>query len=280
MDTHSILTADMLDILFEGKNKAYGAYALRRSYRKRLVIALIFMAITVILISAVSLLANTGKKVAAPMVVMDVQLEQVQPQKEPAPEPPPPPPPQHAAPPKVEMIQFTPPRIIIDEEVQPEEQIQDITKLEDAHIGTYNQEGVKDAGIIAPPTEERGTGAVAAPKAAVEDYDVEFKGVQIQAKFPGGDAAWRRYLERNLEKTLPVENGAPLGIYTVVVSFLVDKDGSISEVKAENNPGYGTGEEAVRVIRKGPKWQPAIQNGRNVIFRQRQSISFQVAEEQ
>lgn len=269
----------MLDILFEGKNKAYGAYALRRSYRKRLVIALILMAITVILISTVSLLANTGKKVAAPMVVMDVRLDQLQPQKEPAPEPPPPPPPQQAAPPRVEMIQFTPPRIVIDYEVQPEEQIQDITKLEDAHIGTYNQEGVKDAGIIAPPTEERGTGTVAAPKVAMEDYDTECKTVQIQAKFPGGDAAWRRFLERNLEKTLPVENGAPLGLYTVVVSFLVDKDGSISEVKAENNPGYGTGEEAVRVIRKGPKWQPAVQNGRNVIYRQRQSITFQVAEE-
>ena len=74
------------------------------------------------------------------------------------------------------------------------------------------------------------------------------------------------------------DNGAPPGNYTVVVSFLVDKEGNISEVKAENDPGYGTADEAVRVIQRGPKWKPAVQNGRNVIYRQRQSITFQVAE--
>ena len=69
------------------------------------------------------------------------------------------------------------------------------------------------------------------------------------------------------------------GYDTVTVSFLVDKNGNISQVQALNDPGYGCAQEAVRVIQKGPKWTPAIQNGRNVIYRQKQSITFQVSEQ-
>ncbi len=92
-------------------------------------------------------------------------------------------------------------------------------------------------------------------------------------------AAWQKYLERNLNSSVPVDNGAPPGKYTVVVSFIVDKTGALSDIKAENDPGYGTKEEAIRVLKKSPNWKPAVQNGRNVIYRQRQSITFVVADE-
>ena len=121
------------------------------------------------------------------------------------------------------------------------------------------------------------TGTVEAPKE--EDHDKVFTVVEIPAEFPGGFPAWAKYLERNLNRDLPVDNGAPPGIYTVIVSFIVDKNGRISEVQAENDPGYGTKEEAVRVIKKGPSWKPAYLNGRNVNYRQRQSIAFMVSEE-
>jgi protein TonB len=65
----------------------------------------------------------------------------------------------------------------------------------------------------------------------------------------------------------------------VIVSFVVDKTGMISDVQAENDPGFGTKAEAIRAIRKGPNWIPAEQNGRKVIYRQKQSISFRVSEE-
>jgi protein TonB len=78
---------------------------------------------------------------------------------------------------------------------------------------------------------------------------------------------------------LPVENGAPSGNYRVTVSFIVARDGSISDVRAENDPGYGTAGEAVRVIQKGPKWIPAEQNGHKVIYRHRQVLVFQVTED-
>ncbi|GAC1536886.1 MAG: hypothetical protein NVS3B15_17250 [Sediminibacterium sp.] len=163
-----------------------------------------------------------------------------------------------------------------DEEVKPDEEIKQVEKLEDTKIGTINQEGTKDEGIVAPPVE-KGTGVVEAPKQE-EDYDKVFTVVQIPAEFPGGLPAWQKYLERNLNRDLPVENGAPPGKYTVTVSFIVDKSGNISEVQAENDPGYGTKEEAIRVIRKGPAWKPAVQNGRNVIYRHKQGITFLVSE--
>ena len=103
--------------------------------------------------------------------------------------------------------------------------------------------------------------------------------MQVEAKFPGGQAAWTKFLERNLNNQTPADNGAAPGNYTVTVSFLVDKEGNISQVQALTDPGYGCAQEAVRVIQKGPKWEPAIQNGRKVIYRQKQNITFQVTEQ-
>jgi protein TonB len=276
MEVNKILTADFLDILFEGKNKEYGAYELRKTYNRRITIAVAIMIAICVLAFLMSVFANRkGKDDNAPVVIQDVSLENVK-QEEKKPEPPPPPPPPKVEPPKIEIKQFTPPKIVKDEEVKEPPPKQE--ELEKTTIGTINQEGVQ-TDVVAPPVESKGTGVVEAPK-VTEDYDKEFKTVQIQAKFPGGPDAWTKYLQRNLQSDVPTENGAPPGSYTVVVSFLVDKDGNISEVKAENDPGYGTSAEATRVISRGPKWIPAVQNGRNVIYRQKQAITFRVEEGQ
>ncbi len=275
MDVNKILTADFLDLIFDGRNKEYGAYDLRKTYNKRITYALIGTFIICALLLVGSIIANTTKKGKAEIIVQDVSLENVQQEKKP--EPPPPPPPPKQEPPKVEITKFTPPKIVKDEEVKEDDEIKEVDKLEDTKIGAINQEGAKDDGIVAPPVET-GTGVVEAPKVE-EDYDKVFTVVQIAAEFPGGLPAWSKYLERNLNRDLPVENGAPPGKYTVVVSFIVAKDGKISDVVAENDPGYGTKAEAVRVITKGPAWKPAVQNGRNVIYRHKQSITFQVSEE-
>jgi periplasmic protein TonB len=276
MDVNKILSADILDIIFEGRNKEYGAYQLRRTYNKRITYAIIGTVVVCLLFLVGSLVANSSKDEKPQVFVQDMELQNVQEEKKP--EPPPPPPPPKQEPPKVEITKFTPPKIVKDEEVKPEEEIKEVEKLEDTKIGTINQEGLKDEGIVAPPVEVKGTGVVEAPKQE-EDYDKVFTVVQIPAEFPGGLPAWSKYLERNLNRDLPVENGAPPGKYTVIVSFIVDKNGGISEVKAENDPGYGTKDEAVRVIKRGPNWKPAIQNGRQVIYRHKQSITFMVSEE-
>ncbi len=101
--------------------------------------------------------------------------------------------------------------------------------------------------------------------------------VQIPAEFPGGQKGWVNYLERTLNRELLVNTRAPIGRYSVIVSFVVDREGNVTDVRAENDPGYGTKEEAIRVIKNGPKWIPASQNGINVIYRHRQAIVFGVS---
>jgi protein TonB len=271
MDINKILTADALDLIFEGRYKEYGAYELRKTYNERLKIALIVMLAITVLLGGFAIWSNSAKKSKTEIIVQDVSLADVNQEKK-APPPPPPPPPKQE-PPKVEMAKFTPPKIVKDEEVKKEDEVKEVEKLEDVKIGSVDQKGIKDDGLV--PVEQS-TGPAAPPD---EETDKIFTVVQQPAEFPGGQQGWIRYLERTLNRDLPVENGAPAGKYAVTVSFVVSRDGSISDVKAENNPGYGTSDEAVRVITRGPKWKPAVQNGRNVIYRHRQAIVFQVSED-
>ncbi|RYE13073.1 MAG: energy transducer TonB, partial [Sphingobacteriaceae bacterium] len=174
----------------------------------------------------------------------------------------------------VEIAKFTPPVITPDKDVKEDEKPPEQEKLETAQIGTINQEGVKDEGIVAPPTES-GTGtAVVAPKQDVTDYDQVFTKVEVAASFPGGLDGWRRYLERNLQFPESAQENGTQGV--VRVQMVVDKDGNITEVQALNNPGDGLAEEAMRVIKKGPKWVPAEQNGRKVTYRFVQNVTFQL----
>lgn len=108
------------------------------------------------------------------------------------------------------------------------------------------------------------------------DEDVIFTKVEVEAQFPGGLKEWSTYLQKNLNANVPVDNKARKGKYTVVVRFIVAKDGSISEVLAETNHGFGMEKEVMRVIKKGPNWKPAMQNGNVVKAYRRQPVIFLV----
>ena len=272
MEVNKILNADILDIIFEGKNKEYGAYELRKTYNKRLIRALMGTAIVILLLFIGYFVSNLndGKKAKA-VVVQDVQLEDVQEEKKN--EPPPPPPPK-VEPPKVEMAKFTPPKIVKDNEVKEEEKPPEQEKLDDTKIGAVNQEGVKDDGITAPPVDA-GKGVVEAPKKDDEDYDKTFTKVEIESEYPGGPAAWLRYLNKNFRYPDEAVNNDIQG--TVVVQFIVDKEGNVSDVQAISGPDQGgLREEAVRVIKKSGKWTPAVQNGRQVKSYKKQPIVFKL----
>lgn len=101
-----------------------------------------------------------------------------------------------------------------------------------------------------------------------------FEKVDIEATFPGGDVAWKKYLEQNLHGDVAVENGAPAGRYTVWIQFVVDKAGAITNVTALSHNGYGMEQEVVRLIKKGPQWQPASQDGRMVKAYRKQPVTF------
>jgi len=273
MEVNKILNADLLDILFEGRNKDYGAYELRKTYNRRLTISLIGMVVLCALLFLGYFLASSmgGEVEKEAIVVQDVQLEEIkQEEKE---ELPPPPPPKPPDPPKVEMAKFTPPKIVKDEEVKEEEKPPEVEKLEETKIGTINQEGVKDIGIVAPPVEDEGKGVVEAPKKVEEDWDKTFTKVEIESSYPGGTAAWQRYLLKTLRYPQDAQDNEVQG--TVVVQFIVDKAGVVSDVKAISGP-QELQDEAVRVIKKSGQWTPAVQNGRKVKSYKKQPIVFRL----
>jgi protein TonB len=277
MDVNKILSADILDIVFEGRNKDYGAYELRKTYNKRLAVALIVTASVILLMFGGYVLSNVlaDKDDAKNVVVQDLQLEEIK-QEEQREEPPPPPPPKPPDPPKVEMAKFTPPKIVKDEEVKEEEKPPEVEKLEETKIGTVNQEGIKDEGIVAPPVDDAGKGVVEAPKKEEEDWDKTFTKVEIESTYPGGAAAWQRYLNRNLRYPQDAIDNEIQG--AVVVQFIVDKEGTVSEVEAISGPNE-LRDEAVRVIKKSGKWTPAVQNGRQVKSYKKQPIVFRLESE-
>ncbi len=122
------------------------------------------------------------------------------------------------------------------------------------------------------------TACVHAQDTTNQDYYKEFTSVQVEAKFPGGQDAWREFLEQHVHPKVPAKHKAPPGNYTVTIRFLVDKTGKVTEVEALNDPGYGTAEDAVNAFKHTPNWIPAIQNGKPVIYRQKQNITYQVTE--
>lgn len=147
------------------------------------------------------------------------------------------------------------------------------------------------ATFFAPPVIEKDTEIKAEPKAEAvsftppvivkdkeEKFEKVFSTAQKPPQFPGGSKGWQTYLQKNINANVPVDNGAPTAKYTVIVSFTVDTEGNLTDIKAENDPGYGTAEEAVRLIKVGPQWIPATQKGIKVKAITRQSVTFVVSE--
>ena len=138
------------------------------------------------------------------------------------------------------------------------------------------EEGVKDEGIATPPPVDEGKQVVEAPK---EDPDQIFTKVEIEAKVDAKQ--WRRHLESQLQRYIEdaASQGMAPGQYTVQVRFLVERDGSIADVQSLNDPGYGLAKGAVEVVKRGPKWEPGIQNGRPVRSYHTQPVTFVIAEQ-
>jgi protein TonB len=179
--------------------------------------------------------------------------------------PPPPPPPKEIQTTQPNTVKFTEPVIV----TEPTDPIPAQIDIRGSEIGTVNIKG--DTCLIAPlPGVDDGKGIIDVPT----EPDI-FERVEIEAEFPGGVNKWRQYLERNLR----VDNDIPEGTYAVLIQFVVDKDGNISDVIALTDHGYGMEDEAKRVIKRGPKWNPAIQNGREVKAYRKQLITFQVGGE-
>ena len=275
MEGNKILSADILDIIFEGRNKEYGAYDLRKTYNKRLKIALLSSAAFCGLLIGGYLLANNfAEKNARPLIAKDLTLDMLKPDETKI-EPPVTPP---VKPPKVQPIEiksFTPPRIV-NEDVKDTEKPPEMDELVDTKIGAINQDGIKDDGVIAPPVADDGKNVVDVPKKDLEDYEKIWVSVQIESEYPGGFREWERYLRKNFKYPQDAIDNEIEG--TVMVQFIVDKEGNVSNVEAVDGPEI-LRSEAIRVIKKSGKWNPAVQNGRQVKSYKRQAVVFKLTTE-
>jgi gliding motility-associated GldM-like protein/TonB-like protein len=100
--------------------------------------------------------------------------------------------------------------------------------------------------------------------------------VEREASYPGGEIAWKKFLQQNLNAGVAVANGAPAGLYSVSVQFIVDKDGNVTDIKPLTNWGYGMEAEVVRIIKKAEGWSPASIDGKPVKAYRKQPVTFMV----
>ncbi len=262
MNVNSILTADILDILFDGRNKAYGAYTLRRDYNKTLGISVASVLFFCLLIFLSVLFKNEVKMNASPFVIPDdtVTLSPYEKPREPQPEPP------RAA--RAQQFQYTAPLITPEENIT-EHELPPVDDVQKGIVGTSNEPGVPEEGN--KPASE-GNNIAAAQPAPVHEIpdDTVFTKVEVEARFNGD---WRRFLERNLVYPDDAIEHEIQGV--VKVQFIVDKTGDISDITALNDPGYGLAEEAMRIIKRS-HWIPAEQNGLKVNYIHVQTIIFRL----
>ena len=113
---------------------------------------------------------------------------------------------------------------------------------------------------------------VGVSKDSLKVYEAD--SVDVKSEFKGGATAWNKYLIRNLNNQTPQFLKAPSGVYTAKAKFIIEKDGTLSNIVIEKDPGYGVAEESIRVLRKSPNWIPAILNGKVVRSYKIQNITF------
>ena len=268
MDTNKILSADLLDLIFDDRNKDYGAYELRKTYHTRITKSLIFSGVFITLIFTGVVLANKMEPKKNPNdLIKTVTLVAIDPDEkkpEPIPEPL-----KKPDPVQLQTEQLTQIKVVDDKDVVEPPPTQD--DLAVAKIDVAKHDGVIDEGIVTPQNLDDGKDLIETK--TTKESNEPFTKVEVDAKFDGN---WEKFLLRNLNAQTPVDNNAPQGNYKVLIQFVVDIDGTVSDIKPLTNLGYGLEQEAIRVLKKAKNWEPAIQNGRKVKAYRTQSITFQV----
>lgn len=248
-----ILKNSWIDIVFEGRNKAYGAYELRKSNPKTTMIALILGALIfsfVISLPKIATFLKSNKAdedVVLNEKIVTVKLPPKEEKEEVIPATPPPPPP-----PPVDQKKFVKPVVAKTEEVT--EEPPKMEELKDKKIGDQDLKGDPDAPLTVEPVGD-------GPIQEVTDEQVYNLGViSVKPDFPGGLEKFYKYVARTFR--VPEVEGLK---GRVLVTFIVEKDGSLTDIKViRDGVGHGADKEAIRVLEKCPKWTPGEQNGKKV----------------
>lgn len=259
MTNNEILKADLIDILFENRNKAYGAYAIRKSYDATLLRALFAGLSVAVLFVLAGRIKSPDKSVALPAkkdsivvrtyVIPQKKIEQPVQQKQEA---------RQKAAVKTAKVKFTS-RIDIRKDDQVKTAVTTVENLSDKTPGDDDSKGKPDDGTVKAP-DNPGTGK---GNGDTDDKTspVNFIAQERNAEFPGGPEALHRYLSKNLRTPDDLESGEKK---VVKVRFRVDIDGTVNGFEVVSTGGRDFDDEVLRVCKKMPRWEPALQNGINV----------------
>lgn len=276
MSKIDLISSDWVDLVFEGRNKAYGAYRLRKSTTKRNILAMvavvILLVVAFIILTVKNFVDEQRAKVAMTQVAELTNYDQPKKKAE-------------VKQKKVEVepervvervkssIKFTAPVIKKDEEVKPDEELktQDELMSTKTAIGSFDVKGNDDAnGEILKAKE-----VIAEPEPPKhEEENKVFDIVEQQPLFPGGPAALLKYLSENTKYPVVAQENGVQG--RVTVQFVVEKDGSISDVHVLRGVDPSLDKEAVRVVKSMPRWTPGKQNGITVRVNYRVPVLFRL----
>lgn len=255
---------DMLEILFATRNRAYGAYVLRRNYPTYVRNALLIMLAALVLLFLLPLISKAFAKADREKQSVEVVLEAPPALNPDVPPPPPPPPVETPPPPEVKQVRFVPP--ILEENVAPEDEekppLQDTLKTV-KNIGDEDRDGEDvDKPIQDTAGSWRAKVQVQAPPKQEDNTIYTTANVQQQAEFPGGNAAMYKWINENIRyPDVAREQGISGKVY---VKFVVEKNGAISDIKITKSPAPSLEKEVIRILNLMPKWNPAKQNGNSV----------------
>lgn len=248
-----IFNKGWLDIVFEGRNKSYGAYELRQTNGRTSFIAMLIGAVVFAVAIATPMISDyLGRNSTDEDVVLNKKIVTIKlPPKEKPPEnlPPPPPPP-----PKVDVVKFVKPVVAKKEEIT--EDPPKIKELEKKTVGDANIKGDPDAPQTLDPV---GDGPKEA--AVTEDTSIHsMAGLELKPDFPGGMAKFYKFIADKYDA--PTDEDFKGG--KIFISFVVEKDGQLTDIKVLRDPGFGTKEAAIKLLKSCPKWTPGEQNGKKV----------------
>lgn len=276
------LLNDFDDIVFEHRNKVYGAYQLRKDSNNKLRNAfLVVIAVSALIAGGVFAYVAAQEYLQEKEIAMDFnqELKEAPPldKNEPAPPPPPPPPPPKSEPPpppppvqEIETIQNV--ELKADKDIKKVELEINDKQNEAINIGTETKEGAKvDVSTLIkdiPEVTGNGNQIVEAPK---ED-DKVYTYAEEKAEFPGGEATMLKYLQSNIRYPQMAKESDIQG--KCMIQFVVEKDGSITDVVIKKDIGGGCGKEAARVVSGMPRWKAAKANGKGVRYKVMLPVEF------
>lgn len=255
MLAENILQSDLLDILFDNRNKAYGAYELRKKYHKRLFISLALVLSLVIILSFLITLSNTsGKQNTGIILPPDLHITEVNLQ------------PKAIEPVVKKQVKKTESHKgvkLVDKIVlvhKDFDTIPTVHALENAIISDMNMKGEPSTiEVVSSSKGKDETGEITKEPMAEEPH--VFEHAEVMPQFPGGVDAFQKFMRRNIIQPDDLETGEKI---IVRVKFVIDKDGSISTAEILQSGRPDLDKEVLRVLRKMPRWIPGMQNGRNV----------------